>query len=246
MQVKDKFVVHDTEIVFTKDELRKELDEHPEHFSPNVILRGLLQEVILPNIAFIGGGGELAYWLELKDLFLHYHVPFPVLILRNSFLLIEEKHLHLMHKLNIPETDLFKGEQVLLNKIVREKSTHKLDLKEEELKLESVYNGIKQIVKQIDVTLLQHTEALQTKALKTLSALEKKMLRAEKKKFEDTKNQLAKIFNSLFPNGNLQERTENFTLYYAKWGDDFLDIIYKNSLTLDQQFCIISEKENQD
>ncbi|MEO5591444.1 MAG: bacillithiol biosynthesis cysteine-adding enzyme BshC, partial [Chitinophagaceae bacterium] len=92
VQIKDKFVVHDTDIVFTKEELINELSQFPERFSPNVILRGLYQEIILPNIAFIGGGGELAYWLELKDLFLHYKAPFPVLILRNSFLLIEEKY----------------------------------------------------------------------------------------------------------------------------------------------------------
>jgi uncharacterized protein YllA (UPF0747 family) len=56
-----------------------------------VILRGLFQETILPNIAFIGGGGETAYWLELKGLFEHYRVPFPVLLLRNSFLLVSQQ-----------------------------------------------------------------------------------------------------------------------------------------------------------
>ncbi len=96
VQVKDQFVVHDTDIVFTKDEMHSELKDHPERFSPNVILRGLYQEIILPNIAFIGGGGELAYWLELKDLFHYYKVPFPMLIVRNSFLIIEKKYQHLL------------------------------------------------------------------------------------------------------------------------------------------------------
>ncbi|MEO8108526.1 MAG: bacillithiol biosynthesis cysteine-adding enzyme BshC [Ginsengibacter sp.] len=242
VQVKDKFVVHDTDIIFTREELTKELNEHPEYFSPNVILRGLLQEIILPNIAFIGGGGELAYWLELKDLFSNYDVPFPVLILRNSFLLIEEKYLQLMQKLKIKSPDLFKGEQILLDEIVHQQSKNKLNLNDEEIKLQAVYNEIKLIAKQIDRTLLQHTEALQTKALKKLSDLEKKMLRAEKRKFEDTRSQLNKISVSLFPNGNLQERTENFMLYYAKWGNDFMNAIYTNSLTLGQEFCVIEEE----
>ncbi len=244
VQVKDKFVVNETDLVFTKDELKKELDEHPEYFSPNVILRGLLQEIILPNIAFIGGGGELAYWLELKDLFLHYGVPFPVLILRNSFLLIEEKYSELMQKLEITSADLFKGEQLLLNKIVLKRSERTLDLSNEKIKMESAYNEIKQTVKQIDLTLVQHTEALQTKALKRISSLEKKMLRAEKRRFEDIKNQLNKILDSLFPVGNLQERTENFMLFYAKFGSDFINELYKNSLTLTQQFCVLEEREH--
>ena len=100
-KLKDQFVVHDTDIVFTKDELKDELRDYPERFSPNVILRGLYQEIILPNLAFIGGGGEFAYWLELKDLFLHYKVPFPVLIVRNSFLIIEKKYHQLIEKLNL-------------------------------------------------------------------------------------------------------------------------------------------------
>ena len=242
VEAKDKFAVHETDIIFSKEEIKKELQEHPECFSPNVILRGLLQEIILPNIAFIGGGGELAYWLELKDLFSNYDVPFPVLILRNSFLLIEKKYQQLIKKLKITNADLFKGEQTLQNEIVRKESTNKLNLDEEQLKLQAVYKEIQQIVEQIDVTLLHHTEALQTKALNSLSVLEKKMLRAEKRKFQDTKNQLNKILISLFPNGSLQERTENFMLYYAKWGDNFINVIYKNSLTLQQEFCVIEEE----
>ncbi|MBK7291992.1 MAG: bacillithiol biosynthesis BshC [Chitinophagaceae bacterium] len=92
---------------FSKDELLKELEQNPERFSPNVILRGLYQETILPNIAFIGGGGETAYWLQLKSLFEHYKVPFPVLVLRNSFLLVEEKWKAQMSKLNFTIEDFF-------------------------------------------------------------------------------------------------------------------------------------------
>ncbi|MDB5252885.1 MAG: bshC, partial [Flaviaesturariibacter sp.] len=75
------FCVCHTDLFFSEDEIRAELDSHPERFSPNVILRGLFQETILPNIAFIGGGGELAYWMQLADLFDAYSIPFPALIL---------------------------------------------------------------------------------------------------------------------------------------------------------------------
>lgn len=242
--VEDRFVVHDTNIIFSKEEIKKELKEHPERFSPNVILRGLFQEMILPDVAWIGGGGELAYWLQLKDLFKNYLVPFPVLILRNSFLIIDKKHRQLLKKLNLNETDLFKGEETLFNEIVSEETRSVLSLNKQKKEIENIYQQIKEIVKIIDTTLEQHTSALETKHLKKLSSLEKKMLRAEKRKFHDQKNQLNKVFSSLFPDDGLQERIENFMLFYSRWGSDFFKIIYENSLTLEQQFCIISaEKE---
>jgi len=241
VQTKEQFVVNDTEIVFTKDELKDELKNHPERFSPNVILRGLYQEVVLPNIAFIGGGGEIAYWLELKDLFQNYEVPFPILIVRNSFLIIEKKYNELIEKLHLHAVDLFKGEEALINEIVNNQTKHRLKLDEEKFQIQQAYYSMKELVKKIDVTLAQHAEALETKTNKRLDVMEKKMLRAEKRKFTDTKNQLSKIIASLFPNNGLQERTENFMLLYAKWGNAFFKILYDNSLTLEQKFCVIEE-----
>lgn len=241
VRVEDHYVVHDTKLVFTKDELQNEIKNHPERFSPNVILRGLYQEMMLPNIAFIGGGGEIAYWLELKDLFQYYKVPFPLLIVRNSFLIIEKRYHQRVVKLNLLSADLFKGEEALVNEIVTRQTNHRLKLDEEKFQMQQAYYSIKKLVKEIDVTLEQHAEALETKSLKKLSALEKKMFRAEKRKFEDQKNQLSKIFSVLFPQGNLQERTENFMLYYARMGDDFFKMLYTNSLTLEQEFCVIEE-----
>jgi bacillithiol biosynthesis cysteine-adding enzyme BshC len=237
--VNDHFAVHDTSIVFTKEEIKKELKEHPERFSPNVILRGLFQEIILPDVAWIGGGGELAYWLQLKDLFKNYSVPYPVLVVRNSFLIVDKKYQKLLEKLHLNSLDLFRGKEVLLNEIVKKESLSVLNLDKEKRQFESIYKNIKQLVTQINVTLEQHAEALEAKQMKSLSALEKKMFRAEKRKFVDQKNQLNKIFSSLFPNDGLQERTENFMLFYSKWGIDFFKMLYDASLNLEQRFCII-------
>src|SRR5438067_1611640 len=123
--------------------LLKELEHHPERFSPNVILRGLYQETILPNIAFIGGGGEIAYWLELKDLFQHYQVPFPVLIIRNSFVVIEKGISRLVQKLELNTQDIFKPELQLLNELVRKNSDHQLSLENEKEQLREIYQHIK-------------------------------------------------------------------------------------------------------
>src|SRR6185436_12759892 len=79
----------DSKISYTQEEIIAELHSHPERFSPNVILRPLYQEFILPNLAYIGGGGELAYWLERKTQFEHFGVPFPMLVRRNSVLWLD-------------------------------------------------------------------------------------------------------------------------------------------------------------
>src|SRR4029077_7024880 len=113
------YAVNNTDIFFSGDALEKELTDFPERFSPNVILRGLFQETILPNIAFVGGGGELAYWLELKPLFEHYSVPFPVSILRNSFLVLNAEQDKLAHKLGFDFSELFKTEVILQGELVK-------------------------------------------------------------------------------------------------------------------------------
>ncbi len=246
VEMNDHFAVHDTSIVFTNEEIKNELKEHPERFSPNVILRGLFQEIILPDVAWIGGGGELAYWLQLKDLFKNYAVPYPVLIVRNSFLIVEKKYQKLLQKLNLNARDLFLGKEVLLNEIVKRESKSVLNLDNEKREFENIYHQIEELVKSVDSTLEPHTKALETRHLKSLSVLEKKIFRAEKRKFTDHKNQLNKIFSALFPNEGLQERTENFMLFYSKWGNDFFKMLYDASLALEQEFCIMECLEPSD
>jgi bacillithiol biosynthesis cysteine-adding enzyme BshC len=239
----DRWNVVGTETSFSETELKEELYQHPERFSPNVILRGLFQETILPNIAFIGGGGELAYWLEFKNLFAYYKVPYPVLILRNSFLIIERKWKEKIERIGITAADIFKSQELLLNELVKRESQQQVTLLEEVSHADEYYGHLKSIAGNIDETLVTHVSALQTKALKSLLSLEKKMLRAEKKKFDGQQAQIIKIKSALFPQGSLQERLENFMPYYAKWGAGFIDIILKNSLTLEQEFVILTEND---
>ncbi|MBK7374783.1 MAG: bacillithiol biosynthesis cysteine-adding enzyme BshC [Chitinophagaceae bacterium] len=227
---------------FSEPEIRKEFNEHPDRFSPNVILRPVFQEMILPNIAFIGGGGEIAYWLELKKVFEVVKVPFPPLVLRNSFMLAEEKQGKLAGNLGLSLMDLFKTENDLLNDIVKRNSSVQLSLQKERKAMDTFYTNLKKTAGAVDTSLQRHTEALHKKALDKLEALEKKMLRAEKKKFEAQQRQLHKLKEQLFPHGSLQERIENFMPFYAKWGRGFIDAVYKNSLALEQEFVVMEEK----
>jgi bacillithiol biosynthesis cysteine-adding enzyme BshC len=237
----DEYRVRNSNIRFTADQLKKELNDFPERFSPNVILRGLFQETVLPNIAFIGGGGETAYWLELKDLFEHYKVPFPVLILRNSFLVVEKKWQEKINKMALTVQEFFEPEQQLLSTIVSRQKNGELKLQQEMEAASKVFQLLKSKAAAVDQSLLQHVEALQVKTLKPLQELEKKLLRAEKKKFEAEQRQIQQIKSALFPNDGLQERIDNFMPYFALWGKSFFECIYKNSLTLEQEFVILDE-----
>lgn len=235
------FEINHTDIIFTPGEMAEELNTHPERFSPNVVLRGLFQETILPNIVFVGGGSEIAYWLELKEMFTHYQVPYPVILLRNSFLIIEKKEVQLMNKLALSEEALFKEESALMNEIVKDLSSRQLTLKKEMDELNALYMHIESIAGEVDSTLIKHVKALESKSSKNLKALEKKLLRAEKNKFEVQRIQLHKLKSRLFPHNSLQERTDNVLPYYARFGQPFIDMLYKHAPTFNNKFGILKE-----
>ena len=234
------FKVANTTIKFTKEEMLQELNEHPERFSPNVILRGLYQDTILPNIAFIGGGGELAYWLELKNVFAHHKVPFPVLVVRNSFLVTQKQWVEKIEKLGFTVEEFFKSSDALLNQYVHRTTVHKIQLNGSFNKAVELYESVKQQAATVDTTLLQHVEALKTKAVYRLQELEKKIMRAEKRKYADEQRQIQTIKQQLFPGNSLQERKESFLGFYAKWGSGFIDALYQHSLSLEQEFVVLT------
>lgn len=234
------FLVNSLNLRFSREEILAELETHPERFSPNVILRGAFQETILPNIAFIGGGGELAYWLELKDVFAAIAVPYPVLVLRNSFLLFTSEQEKKMNQLGFNHQDIFQPKNILLEQLVRRSSDRQLGLAKELNELAALYNKMKQQAGTIDTTLMAHVDALGAKAAKRVEELEKKMLRAEKRKFEAEGRQIESLKAKLFPGDSLQERVENFSTWYGKYGTEWITMLAKNSLALEAEFVTIT------
>jgi bacillithiol biosynthesis cysteine-adding enzyme BshC len=220
------YKVHGSALVFTEAGLREELQRNPERFSPNVILRGLFQETILPNLAFIGGGGETAYWLELKGLFDHYRTPFPVLVLRSSFQLVERQWMEKMERAGFGVDDLFRDEQDLMTELVRRDSTQTLSLEEEIATANQYYEGLKALARPVDPTLEEHVAALQVKAIEPIRLLEKKLLKAEKRKFGEQQRQIHQAKEALFPGGHLQERVENILPWYALYGPGIIRSLY--------------------
>ena len=199
--------------------------------------------MILPNIAFIGGGGEVAYWLELKSVFEACDVPYPVIILRNSLLLARQSELQKIENLGFAVEDFFKPERTLIDNLVRRDSREQLTIGKERLAILAAYTQIKNFTDKIDYTLNDHVDALSVKVEKSLLELEKKMLRAEKQKFQAQQRQIKRLKEKLFPQNNLQERIDNIAEYYALYGKELLSSILQNSLALDAKFTVLTIKE---
>jgi bacillithiol biosynthesis cysteine-adding enzyme BshC len=227
-------------LTFTQEQILADVQNNPANYSPNVILRGVFQETILPNIAFIGGGGELAYWLELKQVFAEASVPFPVLLLRNSFLLVPAKQALQLQKMHINTINLFKGRpQVIIDSFVKANSVHHLQINTQMAAIEAQYTLIKEQAAAIDASLVDHIEALAHKQAQKLLQVQKKMLRAEKRKYEAEQQQITKIMEQLFPGGSLQERTENIADWYKIYGTHFVSAIVENSDDFSKGFTLL-------
>jgi bacillithiol biosynthesis cysteine-adding enzyme BshC len=234
-----KYYILNTDLCFSKDELSKEINSHPEKFSPNVVLRPLYQELILPNLAYIGGGAEIAYWLQFKKSFNFYNIDFPVLILRNSALLADQSIEDKLKKLDLTFRDIFKDTEQLKKEWVLKHSKHNLTLADEWKELQVTFEKIKVRSSKIDPTLEASTEAVSARLHKALLNLEKKLVRAEKRNHSSVLSQIENIKNKLFPNGILQERTENFGLFYVKYGDEFIPELIRHFKPLDFKFTIL-------
>ena len=235
----EQYIVVDTAIQFTEAEIIAELYQYPERFSPNVILRGVYQETILPGVVFIGGGGELAYWMELKNVFHQVGVHYPLLQLRNSFLLMRQKQAEQWAAMQFEEQDLFKPLLDLEIAYVKKHATQALDLRDQINHLTTLYTSIKNEAVQVDASLGAHAENLSIQAKAKLVALEKKMLRAERRKQAVAIQRIHRIKKELFPQDNLQEREEHFSKWVGHYDQAWIETIMEHSKGLESRFRII-------
>ncbi len=233
------YKVLNTEITFTEAELIQEIENNPDKFSPNVALRPVYQEIILPNLAYVGGPGESIYWLQLKSTFDFYKIPFPVIMLRNCALIIDEVSNKRLSNLEISLEDIFQDFNQLINDFVKNKSENELKLHEEKNQIQKLFSQLEEKVKGIDPTLVAVVSAEKTKTINSLGGLESKINKAEKRKFEIEISQIEKVKEKLFPNGSLQERHDNFIPYYLKYGKDFFRILSQHFDPFKNQFLIL-------
>jgi bacillithiol biosynthesis cysteine-adding enzyme BshC len=233
------FSVLNTDITFTKEAIVTEIELHPNRFSPNVVLRPLYQQCILPNVAYIGGPGELAYWLEYKAMFNHHNIVFPILMPRNFALLSDEKTNQQIGKLGFIVNDFFQDVDVLNKSFVTKNASGSLDLTAEQAGISAAFDDVMTKAIAVDATLKGTVEAEMQKALNSIKNIESKIVRAEKQKQETSINQIKKIKAKFFPEDTLQERYENFAPFYIKHGKQFISIIKEELKPFDFELLIL-------
>ncbi|APZ46799.1 bacillithiol biosynthesis cysteine-adding enzyme BshC [Polaribacter reichenbachii] len=233
------YKVNNTEIRFSKDEILTEVDHNPLAFSPNVIMRPLYQEVILPNLCYIGGGGEMAYWLELQDYFNKVNVTFPILLLRNSVQVISEKQAKKLSKLQISLEEIFLNQFDLISKKVIENTAIETDFSDKIQFLKIQFLELKEVAVKTDVSFLNAVNAQERKQIMGLENLEKRLLKAEKKRQKDLVDRITLLQNEILPNQSLEERHRNFSEYYLEYGSAFITALKQTLKPLALEFTIL-------
>ena len=214
----ETYSVLNTNITWTTPEIKEEIKNHPERFSPNVILRPLYQEVILPNLCYIGGGGELAYWFQLKENFKANNVVFPML--------------------------LFLKRDTFINKRVREISNIDIDFSPQIKHLKQQFEDLYALAEQTDKSFIGAVDAQRRKQIKGLQHLEKRLLTAQKRKLKDHVQRITDLQNQLFPNQSLQERSVNFSQFYLEYGDSLIPQLINNLEPLKSEFLVLQLQDN--
>jgi bacillithiol biosynthesis cysteine-adding enzyme BshC len=222
VQEGEDFVVLNTSLRFSKTQISKLLEEHPERFSPNVILRPLYQEQILPNLAYIGGPAEVVYWLQLKGVFGAFQTPFPVLMPRNFALVLDGSANKKRVQLDWSQADLFQNFADWKKAFVQASSAHDFSLAEAKEAMHALFDGLASQAAGTDAGLQQAFAAGKVRSEKILSQMGTKLRKAEERKLQVELDRAKELFAQVTPGGSPQERVVNFMQFYLG-RPDFLE-----------------------
>ncbi len=192
--------------VYSQEELAKLVESEPENFSPNVILRPVYQETILPNLVYVGGGGEMAYWIQLKGVFEVHHTLFPLIQQRVSLQLIDGALKKRMDKLNWPEERYFQAREDLKKLFLTENEGDDLDLSTLYSEFEALRATMIDKAKSIEATLESFAEAETVRIKKQLESFEQRLVKQLKQRHEQVLQSIDFISERVIPENSLQER----------------------------------------
>lgn len=235
----DTYKVLNTNLSFSPEAMQGLIENAPEKFSPNVTLRPVYQEIILPNLAYTGGPGEFAYWLQLKGIFAHFQVPFPILLPRNFALIISKSIQSKMDKLGLSIEAMFASAEEVKSKWLAQNVNEPIDFKQEISIVDAIFDQIGEKAVEHDKSLKDFVSAMKQKAIASLEQVEGRVQKAQNQKFSIETNQLMDLHNKLFPNGGLQERTDNFLNFYLN-DKDFLTKMLGIFDPFDLQFNVVN------
>ena len=237
----DTFVIESSNTVINRRELLDLCENNPTQFSPNVVMRPLFQELILPNLAYIGGGGELAYWLERKEQFTSFGIPYPMLIRRDSVLWIQKRDWSFLKEHDIDIELIFRPADEWIRHYVEQTANDNLSLDTEKQHIAGNFQEIIKKAEELDPTLAKSFEAEKLRLLKVIDSMESRLFRTVKHQHDQTTEKLARIKERLFPDHGLMERKDNFISYYLKYGDEFFEVLLDKLNPFDSKFKVLVE-----
>ena len=241
--VDNRFEVINTNMSFDYNVMMQLVETNPEKFSPNVVLRPLYQDYILPNLAYVGGPGELSYWLQYKTMFAAHHVHYPVLVLRSSVLLMDAKSMRKLKTLNLDIADLFKSMDELSALYISKLEADRFDFEEEKNTLEQLFANLKIKIAAIDKTLEGTVAAEYQKILNSLELLHKKTTAAVKRKNDTALGQMKNLKDKVFPDSVFQERYLNFIPFYLQYGSTFINMLKMNLTPFENKLVLLEDDE---
>jgi bacillithiol biosynthesis cysteine-adding enzyme BshC len=227
---------------FSEGLMLQHLSENPENFSPNVLMRPLYQETILPNIAYIGGAAEIDYWLQTKAAFDKFNIDFPVLLPRNFVMYIDEPTVNRIENLQLSVGEILQPVEELKKICLERKGIDEVSIEEELTEIAGVFDKLKNKAGQIDKSLEPYVLAEGHKLMKELSHIEKKLKKSQDQKHETLLRQVEKVKEKLFPGNKLQERSDNVFSFLAN-DPEYIDRIKTYIQPFDFSFKIVTGKK---
>jgi bacillithiol synthase len=237
-KVGGQYQVLNTSMVYSESEIKDLIQSHPERFSPNVVLRPLYQEMILPNIAYLGGPAEVAYWFQLKGVFEYYQVPFPAVMPRNFAVILEPLAQKKQEQLGLSDMELFLDFEAWKKEHVAQNAILDISLAEEKQQLTMLMTVASQRAVKVDATLESAFEAAKVRSIKILDHLAGKVRKAEERRLATDLNRMQTLKQMMYPDGNPQERVENMMKFYLA-DEGFIDKLLANFDPLDFNYLIL-------
>lgn len=228
----------------SQEEILTELENHPERFSPNVVLRPLYQEVILPNLAYVGGAGEISYWLQLGKVFEEVSIVYPLIQVRNSIIWLDKSVGKKMGQASMELMEIFEDADVLKKRFVTDEAEDALDFSKMENLLTELNEEVMRQILDIEPNLKQYAEAEQTKITKQIENVKAKLIKTSKSKHDGAMKAIDFVKDRLFPANGMQERKYNI-LHFSADGDvkKTIETLFSAIEPFDNRIAIIDESE---
>jgi bacillithiol biosynthesis cysteine-adding enzyme BshC len=219
----DRATVGDRET--TLDALADEIQKTPEHFSPNVLLRPIVQDTVFPTVCYVAGPNELAYLGQLRDVYAHFQVPMPLMYQRATASVVDSATVRFLTKYELPLETLQPQDEAVLNQLLQDQlpPTVEQALNNVSTVVEERMAQVAAAVPQIDPTLEGTVRSTLTRMQHDLHTLHNKVIQAAKRRDETLRRQFHHAHALTFPNGHPQEREIGFVWFTNRYGPALVD-----------------------